>query len=344
MKKIIELVKSEITEVVGCTEPAAIAFAFSAIAHFYGKEIELNKIKAKLYLSKNVYRNAESAGIPGVHERGVYPASALGIISRNISLNVFSGITKELLLKSKILLRKRDWLKIIILDREGIYIQAELETPDGLYKSIVRDRHNNLEKVILNGKIICHNKPRKTYKIKSLKEIYNIVEKRPKELEKTARKFMLGNRVALEKIRQHNLVDIVCELVRKRMNGEFIRIFTIVGSGNHGIFLSLPFYQLYKKQKDKILPGLLFSILTVIYLTQKRGRLSDYCGLACKASPALAAGLLYLKGTHLKDIGNFMELVKNTTSGLLCEGAKESCAGKAYLCLRSVYKIVNEKL
>ncbi|MDD4995757.1 MAG: L-serine ammonia-lyase, iron-sulfur-dependent, subunit alpha [Patescibacteria group bacterium] len=342
MRKIIELVKSEITEVVGCTEPAAIAFAFSSISHFYGKEIKPNKIKAKLYLSKKVYRNAESAGIPGICERGIYPASALGIVSKSISLNVFSGITKEQLLKSKLLLRKRSWLKIIVLNRKGIYIRAELKTPDGLYKSVIRDRHDNLEKVLLEGKALYRKKPQIVHRIKNVKEIYDIVNKRSKELERIAKEFMLGNGMALGNIKQCNIADIVYELVKKRMSGEHIKILTIVGSGNHGIFLSLPFYQLYKKQRDKILPGLLFSILTVIYLTQKKERLSDYCGLASKASPALVAGLSYLKGARLNEIGYYMELAEETTSGLLCEGAKESCANKSYLCLRNAHKIIDE--
>lgn len=342
MKKIIELVKSEIAEVIGCTEPAAIAFAFSAISHFYGKEIKPSKIKAKLYLSKKVYRNAESVGIPGISQRGIYPASALGIISKNISLNVFSGITKEHLLKSKILLRKRNWLKIIVLNRKDIYIQAELRTPDGLCKSIIRDRHDNLEKVLLEGKMLYHKKPQIAYRIKNLEEIYDIVNKRSKKLEKIAKDFMLGNGMELGNIKQCNVCDIVYELVKKRMNGEYMSVSTIVGSGNHGIFLSLPFYRLYKKQRDKVLPGLLFSILTVIYLTQKKGRLSDYCGLACKASPALVAGLLYLQGARLKEICCYMELAEETTSGLLCEGARESCANKSYLCLRNTYKVIDE--
>ena len=122
------------------------------------------------------------------------------------------------------------------------------------------------------------------------------------------------------------------------MEGEAVEIQTITGSGNQGIFISLPFYEIYKKVGKKVLPAVLFSILTQIYLTQKKGRISNICGLANKAAPSLAAGLAYYKGKSLKEIKDIMSLTEEPLKGIVCEGAKKSCALKAFICLSVVYK------
>ena len=126
------------------------------------------------------------------------------------------------------------------------------------------------------------------------------------------------------------------------MNGEVVGIVTVTGSGNHGIFLSVPFYYLYKKHGGKVLPAFIFSLLTLIYFTQRRGRLTNVCGLASKAAPALLAGLLYFRGKTIDEIGKQMKLLDRSTHGLLCKGAEETCGYKSFLCFENVKKIVGE--
>jgi len=65
-----------------------------------------------------------------------------------------------------------------------------------------------------------------------------------------------------------------------------------------------------------------------IYLTQKKGRISSLCGLSDKCAPALAAGLSYWKGNSLETIRRDMSLIEEVFRGVLCEGAKQSCADK----------------
>nr|AEI30565.1 conserved hypothetical membrane protein [uncultured microorganism] len=126
------------------------------------------------------------------------------------------------------------------------------------------------------------------------------------------------------------------------MKGGSIRIITVAGSGNHGIFLSMPFYYLYKKYGEKVLPAFNFALLALIYFAQKYGRLTNLCGLATKAAPALLAGLLYLKRKRPVEIKKYIELVRKSTNGLLCEGAEEICGYKAFLCFENVNKILEE--
>jgi len=168
------------------------------------------------------------------------------------------------------------------------------------------------------------------------------VKSKNKDLEKIAKDVILANGKAAEKLVSKSIANAVFYITKQRMNGKIIRIITVAGSGNHGIFLSMPFYYLYKKYGEKILPAFIFSLLTLIYLAQRRGRLTNLCGLATKAAPALFAGLLYLKEKKLDEIRKYIELVRKSTSGLLCEGAEEICGYKAFLCFENVNKILAE--
>jgi L-cysteine desulfidase len=64
MANLVETVKNEIIEVVGCTEPSAIAYAFAKLSEFYKTTIVPEMVKADLYLSHDGYRTASTPGIP----------------------------------------------------------------------------------------------------------------------------------------------------------------------------------------------------------------------------------------------------------------------------------------
>lgn len=120
------------------------------------------------------------------------------------------------------------------------------------------------------------------------------------------------------------------------MCGSSSPVMTIVGSGNHGILLGVPFYELYRKHGSRILPAALFSLLTVIHMTGKRSRISEECGLGTKAGLALVAGLAYARGESLAQIERLMRLVSDALRGLKCHGARSSCGRKAERVLRAV--------
>ena len=113
------------------------------------------------------------------------------------------------------------------------------------------------------------------------------------------------------------------------MSGSSSPVMTITGSGNQGIFLGVPYRELYRKHGNKILPAVVFSLLTQIHLTKQRKRISDKCGLATKAAPALAAGLAFAKGEDLTNIRQVMREVEQRLQDMRCYGARASCGNKA---------------
>jgi len=340
---LINTVKNEIIEVVGCTEPSAIAYAFAKIAEYHKTPITPENIKATLYLSSDVYRNASTAGIPHLNEKGILPAVAMGIFSKNPQLNVFAGSDRKQIGNAKKLLKKKKFLRVISSKKKcGVFIKAQLFSGGAVSEIIIEQRHDFVKEIKVNGKRIFHAKIPGVYKIKGLEEIYEITKSRNKDLEKIAKEVMSANGKAAEKPGFDSIADTIYYMIKQRMNGEAAGIITVAGSGNHGIFLSIPFYYLHKKYGDKILPAFVFSILTLIYFAQRRGRLTNLCGLAGKAAPALLAGLLYLKEKKLDEIIKHVELARKSTNGLLCEGAEEICGYKAFLCFENINKILAE--
>lgn len=343
MTRLLDTVRNEIMEVVGCTEPSAIAYAFAILAKYYKTSITPENIKASLYLSYDVYRNASTAGIPHLNKIGILPAVAMGIFSKNPQLNVFARSDRKQLESAKRLLKKKKFLRIICSkEKQGVFIKARLSSGDTVSEITIEQRHDFVKEIKVNGKKIFYAGIPQVYKIKGLKEIYKIVKSRNKDLEEIAKDLILANGKATEKLGFDSIANTIYHLTKQRMNGETIRIITVAGSGNHGIFLSVPFYYLYKKYGEKVLPAFIFSLLTLIYFAQRRGRLANLCGLATKAAPALFAGLLYLKGKRLDEIRKHIELVRKSTNGLLCEGAEEICGYKAFLCFENVNKILAE--
>jgi len=339
-----QLILSETVEVVGCTEPAAIAFAYAKINQYLTEKLDPQKIKAQLFLSSDVFRNASTAGIPAINKTGIAPAVALGIFSNNPELNLFAKITKNQLSDALKLLKRKNWLAIIRQKRKGIFIKARIITPEGTYESIINQKHNNLVSVRCGNRLIFRGSEQKNHRIKTLNEIRNIVRLRNNKLETMAENILLKNGRESEKIKHNSYMDTVYELIKKRMEGKWLKIVTIAGSGNQGIFLSIPFYYLYKKSGKQVIPAFLFSLLTLIYLAQKKGKLGKRCGLSTKAAPALIAGFAFMKNKSPAEIAKKMKLAEEYTREFLCEGAEKVCADKSYVCLASVKKIQSDKI
>ncbi len=346
-KNLRELLESEINEVVGCTEPASVAFAFA-----HAKEIFLNKterekfpsdFKAKVLVSRDVSRNISTVKIPVMKIKGVEAAAASGIYTKSSEFNPFAGLGKKEKLKIKALLNRKNWLKVSVKDIDGIFVDVRVISGGKTARVIVEGRHDNIKSIYFGDRKIIDEKKDTVYKIKSMGEIMDIVFQRNRELEDIVEKFIQAEGLLYEKFYYTDIFEGVKGLVKKRMEGASLKVITVTGSGNQGIFLAIPFYVLYKKLGKKILPSVLFAVLTQIYLTNSKGRISGDCGLASKAAPSLAAGLSLFNELSLEKIRDNMLLIFKSLKGLKCEGAEPVCAIKAQLALMAVKNVVGQK-
>ncbi len=337
LRAIEKLLHTEIVEVTGCTEPASVAFAFSTARRHLKGTFDPLRIKAQLTASWEVLRNASTAVVPFLNRRGLRIVVAAGLSSRTGQFNLFPGIDRRI---TRILLRRRSWLKVGRIARQkGVYIQAVLSTPAESVSVLIQGHHDEIRSISRNGETIFRASPNRQRPI-SMAEIMAVVEKRDHRSEMLAREFIIrqvrGNP-------EQPLPERIDALIRARMCGSTLPVMTVTGSGNHGILLGVPFYELYRKNGTRILPSVLFSLLTVIHMTGKRSRISEECGLGTKAGPALVAGLAYAQGADLAQITRLMRSVSKPLHDLKCYGARATCGRKAEKALSAVLAEVKAK-
>lgn len=323
VSRVRSLLQSEIVEVTGCTEPASVAFAFLTARRHLKKSFDPLTARATLTASSEMLRNASTAVLPFLNRRGLRTVVAAGLSSRADQFNLFPGIDRRI---TRILLRRKSWLKVgRIARKKAIYVKAVLFTPAESVSVVIEARHDEIRAISRNGKTIFRALPRRQQPI-GMTEIMTVVAKRDRRLEVLARDFItrqVRGRPSLA------LPERISALVRARMCGSAAPVMTITGSGNHGIVLGVPFYELYTKHGKRTLPAALFSLLTVIHMTGKRSRISEDCGLATKAAPALAAGLAFARGDDLRAIGRVMADVRLRLGPVRCPGATARCGRKA---------------
>ena len=115
-----------------------------------------------------------------------------------------------------------------------------------------------------------------------------------------------------------------------RMNGCELPVVITSGSGNQGITASVPvvvYAHALAAGEEKMLRAVLLSDLVTIYLKQGIGKLSAYCG-AVSAGCAAGCGIAYLQGADLKAVSHTLVNALAIVSGIICDGAKASCAAK----------------
>jgi L-cysteine desulfidase len=334
-RQISDLLCAELVEVTGCTEPASVAFAFLCARRHMSKPPDPMTIQAQLYASSEVLRNASTAIVPFLKRKGLRAVVAAGLSSRANRFDLFPAIERRAAL---ILLKRRSWLTVSRVRRRGIYIKAVLSTPTESVTVTIQGRHNEIRSVVRNGRMVYRGATRRGESL-TMPKILSLAAKRDPGLENTARSFITRQ---VRGDSSQPLPERIAALIRARMGGSSSPITTITGTGNQGIFLGVPFYELYRKRGKRILPAVLFSLLTQIYLTEKRGRISGRCGLATKAAPALAAGLAFADGSDLIGIRRIMSEVERRLQGMRCRGARPSCGGKGARAFRQVLKSLQD--
>ncbi len=328
-----QLLKTEIVEVTGCTEPASVAFAFLTARRQLKKPFDPLTVTARLAASHEVLRNASTAVVPFLKRRGLRTVVAAGLSSTAAEFNLFPSLLRPVFNK---LLGLRSWLEVASLPRKGVYIRAVLSTPDEQVEVVVQGRHNEVMRIVLNGRVLFRHEPFKAPAL-SLPVIWQAVRKRSPMLEGLARDFVVRQ---VRGRASQPLPDRVAALIRARMCGSSSPVMTLTGSGNQGIFIGVPFYDLYRKRGEAILPSVLLSLLVQIFLSEKRKRISGDCGLATKAAPALAAGLAHAQGLDEQAIRGVLERVSNRLCQMKCPGALPSCGPKARRALQVVLETV----
>ena len=352
--------KKEVVPSEGCTEPIAIAYAASIAAeHLKGEIKEVN-----IYLSKNVIKNALGVGIPRTGGVGIEIAAALGIsIQKSYKkLTILSNFTEDELKKAKEIVDKN----IINIKQKNtnkaLYIEVELLSETSKSKVIIEDTHTNVTLIECDDEIIMDNNSEvsedleEDYKLFKIADIYNFA----KEADFDDIKFILESAKMNEKVSEEGLkgdygLQVGSKIIEKgnfnlfsndasnkiiaasaaasdaRMDGCAMPIMTTAGSGNQGIACSIPVAQtarLLDKSEEELARALVLSNLVTIRIKKHMGRLSPLCGAGIAGATGASCGITYLLGGDLENINYCINNMISDLSGMICDGAKETCALK----------------
>lgn len=352
--------KKEVVPSEGCTEPIAIAYAASIAAeHLKGEIKEVN-----IYLSKNVIKNALGVGIPGTGGVGIEIAAALGIsIQKSYKkLTILSNFTEDELKKAKEIVDKN----IINIKQKNtnkaLYIEVELLSETSKSKVIIEDTHTNVTLIECDDEIIMDNNSEvsedleEDYKLFKIADIYNFAKKADFD----DIKFILESAKMNEKVSEEGLkgdygLQVGSKIIEKgnfnlfsndasnkiiaasaaasdaRMDGCAMPIMTTAGSGNQGIACSIPVAQtarLLDKSEEELARALVLSNLVTIRIKKHMGRLSPLCGAGIAGATGASCGITYLLGGDLENINYCINNMISDLSGMICDGAKETCALK----------------
>ena len=359
----VNILKEELVPAMGCTEPIAIAYAAAVLRETLGRPAERMEVEA----SGNIIKNVKSVFVPGTGGlRGIPAAAAAGMAAGDPSLDleVLSQIgeaeqarIREYLACTPITVKLAD--SPLIFD---ILVRAWAGEDSALVR--IANYHTHIVRIEKNGAILkdlpVQAAAEEGLTDKSALSVRGILEfAREADLsdveETLSRQIRFNTAIAQEGLRGDYGANIGQVLLSAygddvkirakamaaagsdaRMNGCGLPVVIVSGSGNQGLTASLPVIEYAKElgaDQETLYRALLVSDLITIHLKAEIGRLSAYCG-AVSAGCGSGAGIAYLYGKDkpeealLKDVSHTIVNSLAVVSGMVCDGAKASCAAK----------------
>lgn len=359
----VNILKEELVPAMGCTEPIAIAYAAAVLRETLGQPAERMEVEA----SGNIIKNVKSVFVPGTGGlRGIPAAAAAGMAAGDPSLDleVLSQIgeaeqarIREYLAYTPITVKLAD--SPLIFD---ILLRAWAGEDSALVR--IANYHTHVVRIEKNGAILkdlpVQAAAEEGLTDKSALSVRGILEfAREADLsdveETLSRQIRFNTAIAQEGLRGDYGANIGQVLLSAygddvkirakamaaagsdaRMNGCGLPVVIVSGSGNQGLTASLPVIEYAKElgaDQETLHRALLVSDLITIHLKAEIGRLSAYCG-AVSAGCGSGAGIAYLYGKDkpeealLKDVSHTIVNSLAVVSGMVCDGAKASCAAK----------------
>ena len=354
----VKILHEELVPAMGCTEPIAIAYASALARDTLGTMPERMEVQA----SGNLIKNVKSVVVPNTNGlKGIEAAVAAGVVAGDAgkALEVISVVSGEQKARIQDMVG-RGMCKVSLLD-SGLVLDliVTLHAGDDWARVRIVNHHTDVVLIEKNGAVLLEKPVDTSSSIgevspeKRLLTIRDIVE--------FARTVDLDDvRDVLE--RQVNYNMAICEeglkssyggnvgkvLLREfgdgvatrckakaaagsdaRMGGCELPVVINSGSGNQGITVSVPVVEYARelcKDQDTLLRALVISNLVAVHQKAGIGSLSAYCG-AISAGAAAGAAIAFLLGGGEYEIEHTIVNCLAISSGVVCDGAKASCAG-----------------
>lgn len=354
----VSVLKEELIPAMGCTEPIAIAYAGAIAREHLGCLPE----RVEIEVSGNIIKNVKSVIVPNTGGlRGIEVAAAAGIVAGVAAkeLKVIAEVSEagiiqihKFLAAVPISVEFSDSKKIfdimitvyggghsayvricefhtnvVEIEKDGSYVlQKEVEVEDSL--GFTDREFMNVQEIVEFAD---------TAKIEDVKAILDNQIECNVNISEEGLAGDYGANIGKVLLKTYGSDDVKIRAKAKaaagsdaRMNGCEMPVVINSGSGNQGITASIPVIEYAKElgvSEEKRYRALLVSNLITIHLKSGIGRLSAYCG-AVSAGCASGAGIAYLYGGGVDEVSHTIVNALAITSGIICDGAKASCAAK----------------
>lgn len=368
-RRMLDLLKGEMVKAMGCTEPAAGALCGAAASSLLKGSIESVKVSA----SRDMVKNAMGVGLPNCTLKGIGAAVALGIVKADASsgLTILSDLSNSDIERASLL---SDKISLIIVENvPGVFVEVSIEAEGHMAKACVKSSHDNICYLELDGKVLLDERGTSSECIKAQDraDIDDLNLEGILEFAKTVDAEELGfiksaidtnlaiahealssdwglsvGRVASSSLgKEPQSLDEALGLAAAtaaagsdaRMSGCTMAVVINSGSGNQGLTVTLPPFILgkyLKKTEDEICRAVCISELVGLLLTRKKDKLSALCG-AFTASIGTACAYVYLMGGCLKAAERAINCMVGDLTGIICDGAKMTCAMKIWSCVQA---------
>lgn len=354
----VQVLKEELIPALGCTEPIAIAYASAKAREVLGGTPDRIVVEC----SGNIIKNVKGVIVPTTKDlRGITAAAIIGAVGGDASkeLEVLTSVNPSHLEQAKILIEKGICEEKILNTPAKLHVIVRAFKGDDSAMVEIIHAHTGIVRIEKNGEVLldiphCIDEERSGTTTREWMSIEDIVEfANTVDIEDVSdtlqRQIDYNTAIAEEGLQRIYGANIGMTLLTvygddvkvrakaaaaagsdARMSGCEMPVVINSGSGNQGMTVSLPVIEYARELSvttERLYRALCISNLIAIYQKTKIGRLSAYCG-AVSAATGAGAGISYLYGGGVREISKTITSTLANVSGIVCDGAKPSCAAK----------------
>lgn len=353
----VKILERELVPAMGCTEPIAIAYCAAVARSVLGELPDRIHVEA----SGNIIKNVKSVVVPNTGgRRGMETAAAIGVLGgdEKAGLEVIAHVSQEA--KDRLERYLRETRITVGAAQTDHVLDIEVTVSKGNSRAVVRavNEHTNLVYIEKDGQVLEERPIEKQedpdapdYTLLNVADICEFA--RTCDLSDVSaildRQIACNTAVAEEGLRGNYGANVGSTLLKAygtdikirakaraaagsdaRMSGCELPVVINSGSGNQGLTVSLPVIEYARElgsSQEELYRALTLSNLITLHAKEGIGRLSAYCG-AVSAGAGAGAGIACLHGGDYDEIAHTIVNALAITSGIVCDGAKASCAAK----------------
>lgn len=361
MDKLLKVIKEETLPALGCTEPVAVAYAAAVMRKYFKGEISRIEIR----VSKNIFKNGKSVIIPNTSEWGLDLAGALGLVCGNSDdgLMVLKNVKEEHITRAQQIIKEGRIAVNYIENTPDVYVEVIGTGDKERVEVVLKDSHNHIDSIRINEEVVYKSFLEKEEEVDSafirdlsFEEMIEIAENVPLQALSFIEEGIDMNKEAAKRgLKAENCLNIgrgLIELEGKgklkldaptkarimtasaadmRMGGGSCPIMTSSGSGNQGLGVFLPITVVAEEHnidRERLIRAVFLALMINKYVKLYTGKLSAMCGCAIGAGVGASGAIAWMLGGNLKQIAGACNNILANLTGMICDGAKDTCALK----------------